>query len=114
MKNPFWLFGVMIPVLFITALCVCFYSGTINNIPVLFYTSIIALGVIMVYSAYRTNKGLHYGEDFTKLTDKEKYLDLLEDCLELEGKANYIARRAANNTKKLQALIKPLLNEASK
>jgi hypothetical protein len=62
----------------------------------------------MVYSGYRTNKGLHYGEDFSKLTDKEKYLDLLEDLLELQGKANYVARRANTNIEKLQAMGKGL------
>jgi hypothetical protein len=111
MKNPLWMLGVMISVTVITVLAAVFYSGKLVNIPMLFYTAIIALGVIMVYSGYRTNKGLHYGEDFTKLTDKEKYLDLLEDSIELESKANYIARRAARNTEKLQSIGKELFSK---
>lgn len=109
-KNPLWLVGVVIGIPMVILTSIMFYKGFIVNTSALFYIAMLPWIFIAIYSVYRINTDMK-PKEFNELSDKDKYLDLLENQLELENKIRYIHVLSKRNTEKLQKIGKELFND---
>ena len=96
------LFGIMGIFIFSLPLWPSLRDIPVNTIPFCI-VGIVGYLAIFIYSCFVCN--LPFAEQYEKLNDKDKLLDLLEDQYDLEREAAYCVYRAQKNIEKIEKLF---------
>lgn len=110
-RNPLWVVALLFSASFIIVFSFGFTSEVINA-KALLVLCIIPWSLIALYSIFKTQKNLN--TTFEKMKDRDQYLDLLEDELELQTVLGRAYNRTKRNIEKIQAIGKKVLPEQNK